>query len=211
MRKWRDLLLKVDSERQIFLRSFWWQTYLLSELLLEIGWEGVTEEIFFHIFLWCPTWDLNQGLTSNKPSHYLLEQGDFIFFICGYHALILQVQNIHCGMCGCDLLKPHVFGILLTYLIRHNNPINGFRPAATHTSRASASCAPIPLGNTNRWQGLLDLVFPTDLLRGSRRRNISRIFFLCLAWYATSYLQDHGDTSINWKDVLNPISYIYKN
>ena len=36
----------------------------------------------------------------------------------------------------------------LLYLIGHNNPINGFRPAATHPS--------------NRWQGFLDLVFPTD-------------------------------------------------
>ena len=37
---------------------------------------------------------------------------------------------------------------LLTYLIGHNKPINGFRPT--------------PVGYINRWQGLLGLVFPTD-------------------------------------------------
>ena len=44
----------------------------------------------------------------------------------------------------------------LTYLIGHNNPINGFRPGA------SASCEPTPVGYTNRSQGFLDLMFPTE-------------------------------------------------
>ena len=42
---------------------------------------------------------------------------------------------------------------LLNYLIGHNNPINGFRPAATHAT---------PVAYINRWQGCLDLVFPTN-------------------------------------------------
>ena len=135
-------------------------------------------------------------------------------------------QNVSC----------FVFEQNTTYLIIHNNLINGFWPAATHPSRriyflrayaswshqlitglprfgpskgykavlcanfrksphqifvspdylplfarhcpssrltdfglpqhilpgASASCAPTPVGHTNRWQGFLDLVLPTD-------------------------------------------------
>ena len=34
--KLRDLQFKVDSERQMFLRNFSWQFYLLSEFLPEI-------------------------------------------------------------------------------------------------------------------------------------------------------------------------------
>ena len=34
--KWRDLQFKLDSERQISLRNFSWQFYLLSEFLPEI-------------------------------------------------------------------------------------------------------------------------------------------------------------------------------
>ena len=34
--EWRDLEFKVDSERQIFLRNFSWQFYLLIEFLPEI-------------------------------------------------------------------------------------------------------------------------------------------------------------------------------
>ena len=31
----------------------------------------------FHISLWCLTQDTNQGFTSNKPTHNLLDYGDF--------------------------------------------------------------------------------------------------------------------------------------
>ena len=34
--KWRDQQFNVDSERQIFLRNFSWQFYLLTEFLPEI-------------------------------------------------------------------------------------------------------------------------------------------------------------------------------
>ena len=47
---------------------------------------------------------------------------------------------------------------LLTYLIAHNNPTNGLPQHIL----PGASCAPTPVAYTNRWQGFLDLVFPTD-------------------------------------------------
>ena len=37
-----------------------------------------SEEIFFVFSYWCLTWSLNLGLTSNKPTHYLQDWGDFI-------------------------------------------------------------------------------------------------------------------------------------
>ena len=45
--KWRDLQYKVDFERQIFLKNFSWQFYLLSEFLPEICWEDIADEILF--------------------------------------------------------------------------------------------------------------------------------------------------------------------
>ena len=44
--KWRDLLYKIDTERQIFLKNFSWQFYLLLECLPE----EITEKIYFLSF-----------------------------------------------------------------------------------------------------------------------------------------------------------------
>ena len=38
-----------------------------------------------------------------------------------------------------ELFVAMCIALLLTYLIGHNNPINGFRPAATHSSRRLCS------------------------------------------------------------------------
>ena len=43
--------------------------------------------------------------------------------------------------------------MLFTYLIGHNNPINGFRPAETHPSRCFFA---------RLRQFFLDLIYPTD-------------------------------------------------
>ena len=32
----------------------------------------------FRISFWCLAWDSNPGFSSNKPTHYLLDHGDFI-------------------------------------------------------------------------------------------------------------------------------------
>ena len=34
----------------------------------------------FRISFWCLAWDLNPGFSSNKPTHYLLDHGDFRVF-----------------------------------------------------------------------------------------------------------------------------------
>ena len=79
--KWRDLQFKVDSERHIIWETFHGNFYWLSEFLPEICWEEIAEEILFvfHFFL-CLAWDSNPGFSSNKPTHYLLENGDFFSF-----------------------------------------------------------------------------------------------------------------------------------
>ena len=80
-REWRDLQLKVDSERQIFWETFSWQVYLLSEFLPEICWEEVAEEIFFVVCF--DDWPGIRSLAfaSNKPTHYILDHGDFMMWL----------------------------------------------------------------------------------------------------------------------------------
>ena len=65
--------LKVGCERQIFEKLFHGRfIYLRSELLLEICWEEIAEEIIvLHISFWCLTWNTNPGFSFNKPTHYL--------------------------------------------------------------------------------------------------------------------------------------------
>ena len=74
---WRDLRFKVDSERQIFLRIFSWQfSYSQSfarNLLRENHRRNTCRSSF-----WCLAQDTNPGFSSNKPTHSLLEHGDFI-------------------------------------------------------------------------------------------------------------------------------------
>ena len=45
--KWRDLLFKVDSDRQIFWETFHGNSDLPSEFLPEICWEEIAAEILF--------------------------------------------------------------------------------------------------------------------------------------------------------------------
>ena len=45
--KWRDLQFKVDSERRIFWETFHGNFYFHSELLPDICWEEIAEEIHF--------------------------------------------------------------------------------------------------------------------------------------------------------------------
>ena len=44
-------------------------------------------------------------------------------------------KNLHMTSTIGSSLKKYLFFTCLLYLIDHNNPINGFRPAATHPSR----------------------------------------------------------------------------
>ena len=74
--KWLDLQFKVDFN---ILRIFSCQFYFLSEFLPEICWKEIAEEILFVFHFWCLAWGSNRDFTSNKPTHYLLDHGDFTF------------------------------------------------------------------------------------------------------------------------------------
>ena len=63
--KGRKLQFNVDFERQIFEKLF----HLLKG--------NRRRNIFFYISFWYMTLDMNSVFTSNKPTHYLLDYGDF--------------------------------------------------------------------------------------------------------------------------------------
>ena len=45
----------------------------------------------FRISFWCLAWDSNPGFSSNKPTHYLLDHGDFI--VCNHHVCMYVCPN----------------------------------------------------------------------------------------------------------------------
>ena len=45
----------------------------------------------FCILFWCLAWDSNLGFTSNKPTHYLVDYGDFHYSIL----LIFKIWSTH--------------------------------------------------------------------------------------------------------------------
>ena len=105
IRERRGLQFNVDFEQQI---SFWetisWRFYLLPEFLPEICWEEITEEIFlfFHTSFWCLTWYTKPGFTSNKPTHYLLDYGDFsegriLWKLSGKTHMIMKKRAFGCA------------------------------------------------------------------------------------------------------------------
>ena len=56
-----------------FLRSFSWQFYLL----LKVFARNLLRRNTFRISFWCLACGSNPGFSSNKPTHYLLDHGDF--------------------------------------------------------------------------------------------------------------------------------------
>ena len=76
--KWRDLHFKVDSERQIFLRNFSWHL-ITHRVFARNLLRGNRRRNTFRILFWCLAWGSNPDFSSNKPIHYLLDHGDFIY------------------------------------------------------------------------------------------------------------------------------------
>ena len=73
-----------------------WQIYLLSELLPEICWEEVAEEIFSYLIF--DDWPgmRAQAFVSNKPTYYILDHGDFITNAFAYLELLLAAFHVVC-------------------------------------------------------------------------------------------------------------------
>ena len=66
----QDLLLKINYERQIFVKHF-------KAILITLRRGGRRRYIFISFCWRFLPWDLNRGLMSNKLTHYLLNNGDF--------------------------------------------------------------------------------------------------------------------------------------
>ena len=75
--KWRDLQFKVDSERQIFFEKLFMAILFTLRVFAGNLLRGNRRRNIFRISLWCLAWDSNPGFSSNKPTHYLLDHGDF--------------------------------------------------------------------------------------------------------------------------------------
>ena len=83
---------------------------------------------------------------------YDISQSLYPYFL--YCVLMEMTWSLNHGL----MPNEATHGLLATYLIGHNNPINRFRPAATHPFGHLY----FSLAYTNRWQGFFDLIFPTD-------------------------------------------------
>ena len=75
---WRDLQFKVDSERQIFFEKLFMAILFTLRVFARNLLRGNRRRNIFRISFWCLAWDSNPGLSSNKPTHYLLDHGDFM-------------------------------------------------------------------------------------------------------------------------------------
>ena len=70
----RRLLILLNLTLNV---NFSWQFYFLSADFWQKLWEEVAVVVIVHLSFWCLTWSLNWGLSSNKPTDYLLDYGDF--------------------------------------------------------------------------------------------------------------------------------------
>ena len=77
---WRNSQFKVVSERQIFEKLFMAFIFTLRVFARNLLRGSRWRNIFFHISFWCLTWGLNLGLSSNKPTLYLLIKYLFLYF-----------------------------------------------------------------------------------------------------------------------------------
>ena len=80
IRERRDLQFNVDSERQIFWGTFSWQFYY-SQSFCQKSAERKSPKKYFFFFLYFIFDDWpgirTQAFVSNKPTHYILDHGDF--------------------------------------------------------------------------------------------------------------------------------------
>ena len=103
--------------------------------------EEIAEDIFFYISFRCLTWDTNPDFTSNKPTHYLVVEGDLkVELECIIQMLTVSVSYIGNGR--------EFFSTIQWYLLNWPLTINGLRPA--HPSRRLCVL-----------RHLVDLVIPT--------------------------------------------------
>ena len=77
--KWRDLQFKVNSERQIFSETFHGNSIFTLRVFARNLLRGKRWRNTFRISFWCLARDSNPGFLSNKPTHFLLDHGNFYY------------------------------------------------------------------------------------------------------------------------------------
>ena len=78
MREWRDLQFNVDSERQIFEKLFH-GNFIYSQTFCQKSAERKSSKKYFSYFNFFDDWPgiRTQAFASNKPTHYILDHGDY--------------------------------------------------------------------------------------------------------------------------------------
>ena len=75
--KWWNLQFKVDSERQIFWETFRGNFLFTLRVFARNLLRGNRRRNTFYILFWCLALGSNHGFTSNKPTLFLLDYGEF--------------------------------------------------------------------------------------------------------------------------------------
>ena len=82
-----------------FLRNFSWQFLFTLRVIARNPLGGNRRRNTFRISFWCLPWGSNLGFSSNKPTHYLLDHGDYInclyfpkFIIC-YQTVLTYING----------------------------------------------------------------------------------------------------------------------
>ena len=74
-------------KRRLRMTDFWAPfhgNFICSQRFCQKSTERKSPKKYLFIFsFWCLPWDINLGLTSNKPTHYLLDYGNFALFSIG--------------------------------------------------------------------------------------------------------------------------------
>ena len=71
--------LKSTPNDRFFLKNFSWQFYFTHRVFVRNLRRGNCRRNTFRILLWCLAWDSNPGFSSNKPTYYLLHQGELVY------------------------------------------------------------------------------------------------------------------------------------
>ena len=75
-------LKSISNDR--FLKSFSWHFLFTLRVFARNMPRRNRQRNTFCILFWCLAWGSNPGFTSNKPTHYVLDYGDFRFLTLFY-------------------------------------------------------------------------------------------------------------------------------
>ena len=84
------------TAKNIFLRNFFMASLFTLRVFARNMLKEIAEEIifFFHVSFRCLTWDTNPGFSFNKPTHCLLDYGDFNYKLKIVHNFQRQIGDV---------------------------------------------------------------------------------------------------------------------